>query len=59
MIPPTQRKVDIPIENGFVGVVDRKDFDPFSSERAKQAGKHRFTDTYLRLERGDGVKHLI
>ncbi|MEO0866255.1 MAG: FAD-dependent oxidoreductase, partial [Pseudomonadota bacterium] len=28
MISPTGRSVDIPIENGFVGMVDRKDFDP-------------------------------
>lgn len=30
MISPTGRHVDIPIENGFVGMVDRKDFDPRS-----------------------------
>jgi geranylgeranyl reductase len=34
MISPTGRKVDIPIENGFVGMVDREDFDEFLRVRA-------------------------
>lgn len=51
MISPSQRKVDIPIENGFVGMVDRKDFDPFLRERAKQAGATSLTGTFLRIER--------
>jgi len=38
MISPTGRAVDIPIENGFVGMVDRKDFDPFLRDRAVAAG---------------------
>jgi hypothetical protein len=38
MISPTGRQVDIPIENGFVGMVDRKDFDPFLRQRAAKAG---------------------
>ena len=29
MISPTGRQVDIPIENGFVGMVDREHFDEF------------------------------
>ncbi len=51
MISPTQRQVDIPIENGFVGMVDRKDFDPFLRDRAARAGVQCFTGTYLRIER--------
>ncbi|WP_187428116.1 Kynurenine 3-monooxygenase [Roseobacter fucihabitans] len=51
MISPSGRHVDIPIENGFVGMVDRKDFDPFLRARAKQAGAHCFTGTFLRIER--------
>ena len=51
MISPTHRMVDIPIENGFVGMVDRKDFDPFLRERAEQAGAERFTGTFIRIER--------
>ena len=34
MISPTGRKVDIPIENGFVGMVDREHFDEFLQQPA-------------------------
>ncbi|MEL6597634.1 MAG: FAD-dependent oxidoreductase, partial [Pseudomonadota bacterium] len=34
MISPTQRQVDIPIENGYVGMVDREHFDEFLRTRA-------------------------
>ena len=34
MISPTNRKVDIPIENGYVGMVDREFFDEYLRERA-------------------------
>ncbi|MGB3244915.1 MAG: geranylgeranyl diphosphate reductase [Sulfitobacter sp.] len=59
MISPTGRKVDIPIENGFVGMVDRKDFDPFLRERAKQAGVDVFIGTFLRFERDSDEKHVV
>ncbi|MDW4499390.1 geranylgeranyl diphosphate reductase [Sulfitobacter sp. D35] len=56
MISPTGRKVDIPIENGFVGMVDREHFDEFLRVRASQAGAVRITGTYLGLERDpDGL----
>lgn len=51
MISPTQRRVDIPIENGFVGMVDREHFDEFLRERAEQAGAKRFTGTFVRIGR--------
>ncbi|WP_298921883.1 geranylgeranyl diphosphate reductase [uncultured Roseobacter sp.] len=51
MISPTGRHVDIPIENGFVGMVDRKDFDPFLRNRAAEAGADLLTGTFLRIER--------
>jgi geranylgeranyl reductase len=59
MISPTGRRVDIPIENGFVGMVDRKDFDPFLRARAEAAGAHRFTGTFLRIERDGKAKHVV
>lgn len=59
MISPTGRKVDIPIENGFVGMVDRKDFDPYLRDRAEAAGAERFTGTFLRIERDGKAKHVI
>ena len=40
MISPTGRRVDIPIENGFVGMVDREHFDEFLRARAAAAGRH-------------------
>ncbi|MEO1140392.1 MAG: geranylgeranyl diphosphate reductase [Pseudomonadota bacterium] len=52
MISPTGRKVDIPIENGFVGMVDREHFDEFLRVRAAKAGVVRATGTYRRIERG-------
>ena len=54
MISPTGRRVDIPIEDGFVGMVDREAFDPFLRDRAAVAGAERLTGTYLRIERPEG-----
>lgn len=51
MISPTGRKVDIPIENGFVGMVDRKDFDPFLRDRARKAGADYYEGTFVRIDR--------
>lgn len=51
MISPTQRSVDIPIENGFVGMVDREHFDEYLRARAVEAGAERLTGTFLRIER--------
>ena len=53
MISPTQRSVDIPIENGYVGMVDREHFDEFLRVRASIAGADRFTGTFLRIERDE------
>ena len=38
MVSPTNRSVDIPIENGYVGMVDREEFDEFLRERAAKKG---------------------
>ncbi|APE45712.1 geranylgeranyl diphosphate reductase (plasmid) [Sulfitobacter alexandrii] len=51
MISPTQRRVDIPIENGYVGMVDREFFDEYLRARAADAGAARFTGTFLRIDR--------
>ena len=59
MISPTGRQVDIPIENGFVGMVDRKDFDPFLRQRAADAGADYFTGTFVRIDRPDGTPVVI
>lgn len=59
MISPTGRKVDIPIENGFVGMVDREDFDEFLRVRAEAAGAVRATGTYKRIVRENGQVKVI
>ncbi|MEL6418130.1 MAG: geranylgeranyl diphosphate reductase [Pseudomonadota bacterium] len=56
MISPTGRQVDIPIENGFVGMVDRKDFDPFLRERARSAGAEYYVGTFIRVDRENGTR---
>ena len=38
MIAPSNTKVDIPIEGGFVGMVDREQFDEWLRERAAENG---------------------
>lgn len=59
MISPTGRKVDIPIENGFVGMVDREHFDAFLRKRAGDAGATRITGTFQRIERDDAGTHVV
>ena len=58
MISPSQRQVDIPIENGFVGMVDREHFDAFLRQRSEEAGATRYTGTFLRIER-DGARNRV
>lgn len=35
MISPTGRSLDMPIENGYVGMVDREEFDEFLRVRVR------------------------
>lgn len=56
MISPADAKVDIPIDNGFVGMVDREHFDEWLRDRAAQAGAERRSGTYDKLTRdADGM----
>jgi geranylgeranyl reductase len=59
MISPTGRSVDIHIENGYVGMVDREHFDEFLRDRAAKAGAERLTGTYLRIERDAEGTHVV
>lgn len=59
MISPTGRAVDIPIENGYVGMVDREHFDEFLRERAASNGAERLTGTFLRVERDVEGTHVV
>lgn len=53
MVSPAERKVDIPIEGGYVGLVDREAFDEWLRVRAAGAGAQRRTGTFERLEQHD------
>ena len=59
MISPSGRHVDIPIENGFVGMVDREFFDPFLRDRAVKAGAHRYTGTFTKITRDAEGTHVL
>jgi geranylgeranyl reductase len=53
MISPSDKKVDIPIDNGFVGMVDREHFDEWLRQRAVASGAVRCTGTFERIEHTD------
>ncbi len=56
MISPKNNRVDIPIDNGFVGMVNREQFDEWLRERAAASGAVRRIGTFDRIERdADGV----
>ncbi len=59
MISPAANKVDIPIENGYVGMVDREHFDEFLRARAAEAGATRITGTFQRIERDADGTHVV
>jgi geranylgeranyl reductase len=51
MIAPSNHRVDIPIDNGFVGMVNRDQFDEWLRERAQRAGAVRRTGKFVSLGR--------
>ena len=60
MISPKGRNVDIPVGNGFVGMVDRDVFDEWLRARAAAAGAERRTGAFVRRERdADGVARVV
>lgn len=59
IISPKSRKVDIPVGDGFVGMVDRDVFDEWLRQRAVSAGAERRTGTFTQFTRGaDGVAEI-
>ncbi len=58
MFSPSARRVDMPIEGGFVGMVNRQDFDEWLRQRAVQCGAERRQGHFLRIARG-GNGHAI
>lgn len=56
MKAPSNRLVDMPIDGGFVGMVDRDTFDEWLRERAARAGAKRRDGTFKTLTRdADGI----
>ena len=49
MVSPKDERVDIPIDNGFVGMVDRDRFDEWLRERAAASGAERRTGSFERV----------
>ena len=61
MVSPSARAVDMPIEGGFVGMVDREVFDEWLRERARHSGARRVNGRFTTLERaadGEAVVHF-
>ncbi|MEY8875541.1 MAG: geranylgeranyl reductase family protein [Leptothrix sp. (in: b-proteobacteria)] len=59
MVSPSDAHVDIAIEGGFVGMVDRAQFDEWLRVRAAESGAERRTGHFERLERdADGVRRV-
>jgi geranylgeranyl reductase len=59
MVSPKGVRVEMPIEGGYVGMVDRAEFDEFLRDRAEKSGATRFTGTYLHLTREAGGDVLV
>jgi geranylgeranyl reductase len=57
MVAPSDKEVDMPIDTGgYVGMVDREDFDEYLRERAAEAGATRATGSFEAIARDpDGV----
>jgi len=56
MIAPSDRAVDMPIDGGYVGMVDREHFDEWLRQRATESGATRRTGTFEAIERdSDGT----
>ena len=51
MVSPAARRVDMPIEGGYVGMVDREEFDEWLRERAAAVGAVRRAGAFDRLAR--------
>lgn len=51
MVSPAAQSVDMPIENGYVAMVDREQFDEWLRQRAVTAGARRIDGHFDRLSR--------
>jgi geranylgeranyl diphosphate/geranylgeranyl-bacteriochlorophyllide a reductase len=51
IVAPSNRQVDMPINGGFVGMVDREVFDEWLRQRAAMSGAERRDGSFKRLDR--------
>jgi len=56
---PSAKRVDMPIEKGFVGMVDREVFDEWLRDRAALAGAERLTGTFEKFSRDEDGTAVI
>lgn len=60
IVAPSNRQVDMPIDGGYVGMVDREVFDEWLRQRAAAAGAERRVGTFKRFARdADGGAVII
>jgi geranylgeranyl diphosphate/geranylgeranyl-bacteriochlorophyllide a reductase len=59
MVAPSHASVDMPIDGGYVGMVDREVFDEFLRARAEKHGAVRRTGTFERISRDDGEGAVV
>jgi geranylgeranyl reductase len=60
IVAPSEREVDMPIEGGFVAMVDRDHFDEWLRARAAESGAIRLVGTFEAVERdADGVAVVV
>ena len=59
MVSPSDKQVDMPIDGGFVGMVDRDVFDEWLRERAAEAGARRRTGLFKRFERDESGATIV
>ena len=58
MVSPSARAADMPIDGGFVGMVDREHFDEWLRARAARAGAERRDGSFLGVSRDAGACRL-
>jgi len=59
IVSPADRRVDMPIEGGFVGMVDRGPFDEWLRQRAVAAGATYVTGSFLNAARSEGGMSIV
>lgn len=60
MVAPSHLSVDMPIDGGFVGMIDRDVFDEWLRRRAEETGAVRRTGTFVRIDRdGEGAPIVV